>query len=242
MIVLVLGSGPSALAARGWPRAPFDRIVAINNAWQIRSDWDDLVYPYDFPPEKMPSSEATGALIDQTQFVPAQNAFGGFVYGGATMAFTATYWALHALRPSCIAYLGCDMVYSSIGATHFYGTGTADPLRKDISLRSLEAKSARARIYAARQGCALINLSRDPSRLLFPRAMPDTLPKDPAAFDATLAQEADLREAELDYRTPSGFHDHITADLAAIDALDALWIRAGGCDPATRGASDPPRT
>ena len=53
-IVLILGSGPNVVACRDWPRAPFDRIVAINNAWAVRPDWDDLIHPDDFPAARMP--------------------------------------------------------------------------------------------------------------------------------------------------------------------------------------------
>ncbi|MEM1236446.1 MAG: hypothetical protein AAGI10_05695 [Pseudomonadota bacterium] len=226
MNILMLGSGPSAPICRDWPRAPFDRVVAINNAWQLRDDWDDLVYPYDFPADRMPPI-ATGNLIDQTHFVPAQNAFGGFLYAGATMAFTATYWALHVLRPTTISYLGCDMVYPKTGATHFYGKGTADPLRDDPSLRNLPAKSARAQSYAARQGCTLLNLSQGESTLLFPRATPGDLTARPL-IDTHAMALAERRERDLDYRTPTGFHDHITPDLDKLDEIDALWIRAGG--------------
>ncbi|MEM1302638.1 MAG: hypothetical protein AAGH17_08655, partial [Pseudomonadota bacterium] len=133
MIVLMLGSGPNAIAARDWDRGPIDRIVAINNAWRIRDDWDDLVCPEDFPQDRRPRTVTPQQrLIEADAFVPAQNAFGGFLYAGATMAFTAAYWVLHRYRPKVIGFLGCDMVYASQGSTHFYGTGTADPLRDDI--------------------------------------------------------------------------------------------------------------
>ena len=79
-------------------------------------------------------------------------AFGGIVYAGATMAFTAGYWALSALQPRVLAYLGCDMIYPQ-GQTHFYGTGAADPLRPDPTLQNLRAKSARLELLAARAGC-----------------------------------------------------------------------------------------
>ncbi|MEM8590886.1 MAG: hypothetical protein AAGF13_00010 [Pseudomonadota bacterium] len=228
MKLLLLGSGPSATIARNWPRAPFDRIVAINNAWQIRDDWDDLIYPFDFPDARKPQSvRPNQRLIDETHFVDAQNAYGGFAYGGATMAFTATYWALHALKPTMIAYLGCDMVYPKSGPTHFYGTGTADPLRNDFSLRSLEAKSARAQCYAAAQGCTLVNLSTDESRLDIPRAGRTTPPAE-LTIDTLLMARAEAAEEVLGYRTPTGFHSHITPDLAAYDAIDTLWLAAGG--------------
>ena len=61
MIVLMLGSGPNVIACRDWPRATFDRIVTINNAWAVRPDWDDLVYPDDFPPERHPAGIETRA-------------------------------------------------------------------------------------------------------------------------------------------------------------------------------------
>lgn len=229
--VLLLGSGPNVTACRDWPRAPFDRIVAINNAWRVRPDWDDLVAPEDFPPERRPQTLTEGQrLIEADAFVPAQNAYGGFVYAGGTMAFTAAYWALHALRPRLLAFLGCDMVYPPQGATHFYGTGTPDPLRADITLRSLEAKSARLMILAARQGCIAVNLSQDESRLILPRARPDALPDRPARHDAALADAALTLEADLGYRVPSGRYWEQAArfDATSIDRLDALWLAAAG--------------
>ena len=35
---LMLGSAPNATLARDYPRASFDRIVAINNAWAVRPE------------------------------------------------------------------------------------------------------------------------------------------------------------------------------------------------------------
>ena len=227
-ILLMLGSAPMAMAARDWPRAPFDRVLAINNAWAIRSDWDDSIYPWDFPEDRRPVPAPGQRLITQADFVPAQNAYGGFVYAGGTMAFTAAYWALEALRPKTIAFFGCDMHYPATGATHFYGTGTPDPLRADITLRSLEAKSARLMILAARQGCAMVNLSHGPSRLIFPRATPATLPAHPAPFNTVLADLALQTERDLDYHVPSGryWDEAARFDVARIDALDALWLAA----------------
>lgn len=226
-IVLLLGSGPNAVDCQDWPRAPFDRIVTINNAWRVRADWDDLIYPEDFPLERTPGVLEDGqARVEANAFVPAQNAYGGFIWGGGTMAFTAGYWALHALRPRVIAYLGCDMVYAPTGDTHFYGTGTPDPLRDDVTLRSLEGKSARLMALAARQGCALVNLSQEESRLVFPRALPGAVsgvvPEvfDTAAVDAVLAAEA-----ALDYDVPSGryWEEEARFDPAQIDRIDAMW-------------------
>ena len=228
-IVLVLGSGPSVTIAADWPRAPFDRIVAINNAWAVRPDWDDLIHPSDFPPARMPQVIASAQRIVTAQdYVPVQNRFGGFIYAGGTMAFTAGYWALGALRPRVMAFLGCDMVYPASGATHFYGTGTADPLRRDVTLRSLPAKSARIQVMAARLGCACVNLSTSDSRLVFPRATPQDLPVAPVPFDAARVALAEAEEARLGYMVQSGkyWKEEDRFDPAAIDALDALWLSA----------------
>ena len=229
-IVLILGSGPNVVNCRTWPRDPFDRIVAINNAWAVRPDWDDLIHPDDFPAARMPGEIAAHQrIVRAADYVPLQNTYGGFVYAGGTMAFTASYWALAALKPRVIAVLGCDMVYAQASNTHFYGTGTADPLRADISLRSLEAKSARLMAIAARQGCAMVNLSQDESRLVFPRStVADVVGAEPAGIDHTIVDAALAEEARLDYVVPSGkyWKEESRFDAAAIDALDALWLKA----------------
>lgn len=227
--VLILGSGPNVLEARDWPRAPFDIILTINNAWQVRPDWDYLIHPEDFPTDRRPAQTATNQrIITAETYVPAQNALGGFVYAGGTMAFTASYWALHALRPKTIAYLGCDMVYPTDTATHFYGTGTADPLRKDITLRSLAAKSARLLAFATMQNCTLVNLSTATSRQVFPRATRADLtrPIAPTALNKAAIKTAQHREAALGYLVPSGRYwmEQDRFDPAEIDHLDALWL------------------
>jgi hypothetical protein len=129
------------------------------------------------------------------------------------MAFTAAYWALADLKPTVIAVLGCDMNYPKTGATHFYGTGTPDPLRTDITLRSLEAKASRLEALAALQGTAIVNLSDLPSRLTFRRAtlreLPNIKPRLPdtghheAANSSALSGRWDRRGPRanpLDYR------------------------------------------
>lgn len=229
MRVLMLGSAPMAAEAALWPRAPFDLVLAINNSWRIRPDWDVAIHPHDFAEERQARPGPGQRVVTEAEFVPAQNAFGGFVYAGATMAFTAAYWALQALRPSVIAVYGCDMQYPASGPTHFYGTGTPDPLRADITLRSLEAKSARLMVLAAMQGCAVVNLSCGPSRLILPRlARGAVAAARPGAWCADLAAEALAREAELGYLVPSGryWEEAGRFDPAALDRLDALWLQA----------------
>ena len=175
-IVLILGSAPDAERAAQWPKSANWQIVAINNAWQIRKDWDYVVFPEDFPGDRRPVKRLPEQrIIEADKFVPANNKFGGIVYAGGTMAFTAGYWVLASLKPDVLAYVGCDMIYSS-AKTHFYGEGTADPLRTDVTLTSLEAKSARLMAIAAANGCVCVNLSEKPeSRLVFPRASHLTL-------------------------------------------------------------------
>ncbi|MEY1556817.1 hypothetical protein AB3Y40_14380 [Yoonia sp. R2331] len=229
-IVLILGSGPAVTACRDWPRAPFDKIVAINNAWAVRPDWDYLIHPSDFPAERQPIAlAASQQIITADTYVPIQNRFGGFVYAGGTMAFTAAYWALGALKPSVIAMLGCDMVYPDADKTHFYGKGTPDPLRKDVTLRDLSAKSARLMHIAAQNGCAMVNLSTDDSTLIFPRHQPNELTSVEAApYNNAETRAAKAAEERLGYVVPSGkyWKEEDRFDVEEIDALDALWLKA----------------
>lgn len=88
-IVLIIGSAPDAVQSRVWNKKSFSHVVAINNAWRVREDWDFLVHPEDFPPENMPNVIFDNQVVITAQdFVPTQNSFGGFVYAGGTMAFT----------------------------------------------------------------------------------------------------------------------------------------------------------
>lgn len=230
-IAVVLGSGPGVLRAQGWAKRPGEVLVAINNAWRVRPDWDWLIFPEDFPDDRQPDDLRPGQrLVTAGDFVPLQNAFGGFVYAGGTMAFTAAYWALGALRPRVIAMIGCDMVYPKSGDTHFYGTGAADPLRDDITLRSLEAKSARMMVLAARQGCSVVNLSdATESRLIYPRTnRGDLAAIDPFDFDEDLVSDALRAENEAGYMVASGRYwtEAQRFDPAVIDRIDGLWLRA----------------
>ncbi|CUK12938.1 hypothetical protein RUE5091_03592 [Ruegeria denitrificans] len=225
--VLILGSALGALAARDWARDPFTHIVAINNAWRIRPDWDVLIHPEDFPEKNLPTELATHQRIVTAQiYVPVQNSFGGFVYAGGTMAFTAGYWALAALQPTVLAFFGCDMIYPKTGKTHFYGTGQADPLRADITLRSLEAKSARLALFGAAQRCRVARLSKGESRLLFPSVGVNDLanldlPETGAMKDILLMED------ELGYHVPSGryWEGADRFDPSKIDDLDRRWFQ-----------------
>ena len=232
-IVLILGSAPDAACAAQWPKLVEWKIVSINNAWRIREDWDYLIFPEDFPSERRPAECSPGqAMIGATEFVPANNQFGGIVYAGATMAFTAGYWALAALRPRVLAYFGCDMIYDG-ALTHFYGKGSADPLRDDVSLGSLEAKSARLMAFAAIRNCACVNLSENPeSRLVFPRMKREAVNPDvPVSnVDHRIFEKAKRAESELGYFIEDGEYWHHSSlfDPTALARVDQMWLNAIG--------------
>ena len=227
--VLIIGSAPDATVARTWDTVPFDRIVAINNAWRIRPDWEDLIFPYDFPDASKPTDmRPEQNWITEDDFVPVQNEFGGFVYAGATMAFTAAYWVLGHYRPKQISFLGCNMWYPKGETTHFYGSGTADPLRNDITLMSLEAKSSRLYAMVQAAGCALTNLSRGPSRLICPLQKIQGPQPVPFGVDQEVMQKALLRERALGYYVPSGryWQELERFDIEALKSLDQMWLAA----------------
>ena len=213
----------------GWDLSGFSAVVAINNAWAVRPDWTHCIHPDDFAEERRPHPCAGQTVIRSEDYIPSQNRFGGVVYAGATMAFTASYWALDALKPRAIAYLGCDMMYDQPGNTHFYGSGAADPLRSDPTLQSLEAKARRLQALAAREGCVLANLSDAPSRLPYPRATAAGLadvvacPGDDASVAAALKREADCAMV-----VPSGryWEEPDRIDPARLAEIDADWLAA----------------
>jgi hypothetical protein len=241
--VLLVGSAPDATRTADWDTSSFSHIVVINNAWMACPSWNCLIYPEDFPLDRHPGAEALQGkqVVTAQEFVPVQNAFGGFVYAGGTMAFTAGYWALGALKPDVIAYIGCDMVYEPKAGqhTHFYGTGAADPLRQDVTLQSLEAKSLRFQALAHREGCSVVNLSRQAqSRLSIPRvewqvleSMTQTPPFNPV--DEGAVQTALQAEAALGYWVESGryWEESEKFDRAKLRAIDALWL-ATACEVA----------
>lgn len=232
-IVIILGSAPSASRAADWTLPDHYTLVTINNAWRVRPDWTYLVHAGDFPEVRRPDTVSPGQrVISYQSYVPAQNRYGGFVYAGGTMAFTAGYWVLDALRPKVMAYYACDMTYRAT-PTHFYGQGEADPLRDDVTLRSLEAKSSRLMALAARQGCACVNLSTEPdTRLVFPRMSIDALDSAPAQpkIDSAKVDAALAEEAALGYMVEDGeyWHHMGTFDAAALAHIDAMWLAA--CD------------
>ena len=240
-VILLLGSAPDVMRGVAWPKHAVAGIVAINNAWRVRSDWDILVHAGDFPPERMPKPDPTRQIFSAAQYVPAQNSFGGFVYAGGTMSMTAAYSTVHSRKPDVLAFLGCDMIYDHAGDTHFYGIGRADPLRGDVTLQSLEAKSARLLIHALRRGTLCVNLSNLPrSRLVFPKltfeAVEHVSPSRLAAMQAELragidteaVDAAEAMERKFGYFYEDGMYwNHLDEiDGAKLARIDRLWMAA----------------
>ncbi|WP_299423682.1 hypothetical protein [uncultured Shimia sp.] len=230
-VVVILGSGPNATEAQSWSRDMFDHLVALNNAWRVRDDWSHFIHPEDFPEERYPPSQSSAQNeVTYQDYVPQNNAFGGVLFAGGTMAFTAAYWALGAFKPKVLAFIGCDMVYPTVGHTHFYGTGAADPLREDVSLQSLEAKAARLGLIAAAHGCTCVNLSRLESVLPYERYHASQLrdlsaPVVRPVFAVNRIQRA---EAALGYEAPSGRYWDILdqIDPEKITQIDQMWLQA----------------
>jgi hypothetical protein len=116
--------------------------------------------------------------------------------------------------------------------THFYGAGTADPLRYDVTLQSLEAKSLRFQALAHQNGCAVVNLSElENSRLCFPRLAFSTLEAmtEQPIFEAQQASAvltALRAEADLGYWVESGryWEEHHKFDSQKLRDIDALWL------------------
>ena len=117
-------------------------------------------------------------------------------------------------------------------STHFYGSGTADPLRADVTLQSLEAKSLRLQALAHQNGCAVVNLSElENSRLCFPRLAftalevmtetPSFEVQEPSAVQAALRAEADVG-----YWVESGryWEKHDQFDRQTLRDIDSLWL------------------
>lgn len=225
--VLILGSAPNVVAVNDIDLSSYDEIIVINNAWQVLESWTEHIFPYDFPRENKPTRYSKSQrAIDEKLFVQRQNEFGGFIYAGGTMAFTALYWALGEHMPSEIHILGCDMVYSDAGKTHFYGEGTPDPLRDDFTLRDLYAKSARFMCLAARNGCRTYNLSDQSSKLCFPRHSRNIDDKPcHLLINKTSVQSILDQENSLGYFMSSGryWEADLKIDLQALDQIDLQW-------------------
>ena len=73
MFVLIIGSAPDAVEAKSFNKELFQGLVAINNAWNLRNDWDYCIFPDDFPENRRPTKNMNKRLINSNQYVPMQN-------------------------------------------------------------------------------------------------------------------------------------------------------------------------
>jgi hypothetical protein len=167
--VLILGSGLSSKTITGFDWTGWT-IVAINNAWRLVPDrWNYLVMPSDFFgfPHQF---RADQRFVLVSEYNRAVNLAGGTFMCGDTMIFNATYWALDALAPQEIGFLGCDLVYPRTGETHFYGKGRPDFLRygKQYLLRCLQTLQSRLEVAKIKA----TNFSLLPTLLPFSRVCP----------------------------------------------------------------------
>ena len=231
MNILVIGSAPDAIKAQDLDMKVFDLVIAINNAWRVAVHWDELIFPYDFSDENKPAKLLCHQkFVTEDQFVPAQNLFGGFVYAGATMAFTAGYWSLASHLPTRLCFLGCNMHYNKRGPTHFYGKGKPDPLRDDITLTSLRACSHRMLIFAKMQGCDIVSLSAGETNLHVPqRNFDEFLDYRPAFVISQEKMNQALKcEKSLNYYVEDGRY-WLKQDFFCrneLEKLDRIWIDA----------------
>lgn len=241
---IILGSAPDAVRASSFDLTKVNALIALNNAWQIRHDWTHAIHPEDFPSQRRPAPTSHQKLITHETYVPANNAFGGIIYAGATMAFTTAYWALHEIKPDMMLFCGCDMIYDQKGkSSHFYGHGNADPLRHDPTLQSLEAKANRLMLIAAENNCLCANLSDLPtSRLTFPKV--DALNLDIACradevrglalvserTDVALMAKAKQAEksAALFHESGDYWNSNLAIDPQALREIDNFWHGAIG--------------
>jgi hypothetical protein len=152
---IILGSGKTAPLIKDFDTTGYT-VLAINNAWRLNKfDW--LIYPSDFV--NLPSEEDVKdkKVITFNEYSQVAYRFGGQAKRGNTMMFNAAYYAL-SYMPSEILFLGCDMDYPTDGSnTHFYGTGTPDPLR--LGVTELEQLMQRLKDVATQYKCKLYNLS-----------------------------------------------------------------------------------
>ena len=131
------------------------------------------------------------------------------------------------------------MIYAaSVGeSNHFYGHGTSDPLRADMTLQSLEAKSVRFMAMANTLNCAVVNLSELPeSRLVFPRISrhelvgadicQTLLAQQNSRLNSVKVAEALTTEKALAYMSTSGkyWEQLENFDAAKLSHIDDLWL------------------
>lgn len=240
-IVVVVGSAPDATRVTTLPEGQY-WLVSVNNAYRLTDRFHFSCFSGDFPGKSDGLPHLVRNFISENEYIVALNAFGGLTMCGATMSLASAYWAIHALRPPVLAFLGCDMVYGA-GQTHFYGTGAPDPLRIDPTLRDLFAKSCQQQAIAAIEGTHVVNLSLLPeSRLAAPRLDASRLGNADSVLslaaralargDEAIANALQILDDERAAPFDTGMTDYMhlmqdEASLRFIDDIDRRWREWG---------------
>jgi hypothetical protein len=231
--VVIVGSAPSA------PRLEEHLgdetiVVALNNAHRAVSRVDFCLYSDDLPAADKP---ARCAVIGRSSphYGPAQQRFGGVLHGGGTMAFNAAYWVLANFPFAQLSFFACDMVYEG-ERSHFYGKGQPDPLRRDVTLQNLEAKSLRLFWMGLEQQVLVLNASAEArSRLRLPR-LGSGLSLSRLLIDDRLEAMGALRERlrplaeralEQEAKAPC---DGLRHDYWRLEEDPPVWRHVNACD------------
>jgi len=241
-MAIIVGSSPLANNIKTYKLNQFYKI-AVNNAWRLRKDFDYLVYPDDFPHENIPKNgnDFCGTFISNPDYMTSIDKAGGILYCGATMSYAAGYWAVDNINSKLIGYYSSDMMYNQKnGITHFYGVGTPDPLRQDVSLSSLEARSIRLFSWALEHDKLLVNFSEsEKSRLQLPKISLDRayhfLSPPPKNIDIQhlwhefLSESQKIKQVEQDVSFDPLDREYWTIIKTSdqkrhMDRLDKLWL------------------
>jgi hypothetical protein len=230
---VILGSAPSAPELENLVGAD-TIVIALNNAHRAVSHVDFVVYSDDLPDaHKHPRTAVIGR--SSPQYSPALQRFGGVLHCGGTMVFNAAYWAIAELPYSQISFFACDMIYEGLHS-HFYGNGRPDPLRRDVTLQNLQARSLRLFFFGLCHQVLFLNASAEPSsRLRLPRpgsglSLRQLLPIDRGTeLEALRRRLQPLADRALAREAAAPF-DALRHDYWAIEDDPAVWQHVGACD------------
>lgn len=195
MKVICVGSGPGGVDIINSTDTSNAKIVGVNNVWKGTEKWDYLIYAGDYPFKNEITKKPNQTLVTVNgpmNYKESYIAGAGMpweearLHCGLPIYFTATYWAMHYLKPTEIAFAGFDMDYTpqENGATAFYGVGydiqtrgVPDPLyqfRNNPTYKRMAAQGIdvyallidRLKQKTSSIGCQLFNLSDNPKTML----------------------------------------------------------------------------
>lgn len=240
---ILVGSAPDAanIAEQAIPKG--SQLVAINNAWRVHPDTKQMIIPGDFPADRMPPRDRGIRVFQGRHSITAQRNAGGVLFCGATMVFTAGYFAVHNLAERHVSIFGCNMVYDG-EKTHFYGKGKPDPIAKNPYTypgnKNLKAKAVRLFAFGLLSNKLVTNGHWiEGSQLLLPKAPGSDF--EPAALEkflcsatvvdfATKAQTIFLKERKFPgnrYTMDLSQVFKNQEQMAFIDTINADWEDLG---------------